>query len=61
MKKSKRIVALSLGAIWFGVAMGFKECFDSIWMRAGIAAVGGAGVGIMIGLLCGGTGSTREP
>jgi len=48
MKKSMRIVTILAGCIFFGVAMGFRESFDSIWIRAAIAAVAGAGLGITI-------------
>ena len=52
-ERTKVIVAIVAGCIFFGVAMGFRECFDSIWMRAGIAAVGAAGgLGIATILIC---------
>ena len=45
MKRSTRITAILAGCIFFGVAMGFRESFDSIWIRAAIAAVAGAVLG----------------
>jgi hypothetical protein len=48
MKTSTRIAAIVAGCVFFGMAMGLREVFDSIWMRAGIAAVGGAGLAIVI-------------
>ena len=52
MKKNMRITVVAAGCIFFGVAMGFKECFESIWLRAAIAAVAGAGLGVTIMLAC---------
>jgi hypothetical protein len=45
MKKSTRIMTIVAGCVFFGVAMGFRESFESIWMRAAIAAVAGAVLG----------------
>ena len=48
MKKSTRIVVILVGCICFGVGMGFRESFDSMWVRAAIAAVAGAVLGVTI-------------
>lgn len=48
MKKSTRIIAIAAGCIFFGVAMGFRESFDSMWMRAAIAAIAGAGLAVTL-------------
>jgi len=39
----KVIVAILAGCIFFGIAMGLRECSENMWLRAGIAAVGVAG------------------
>jgi hypothetical protein len=50
MNKTMKIVTILAGCIFFGVAMGLRGCFDSIWMRVAIAAVGGVGLAIALGL-----------
>ena len=42
-ERTKVIVAILAGCLFFGIAMGFRECFHNMWGRAGIAAVGAAG------------------
>jgi membrane associated rhomboid family serine protease len=46
-----RIVAVVAGSIFFGVAMGARDLFDNIWIRAAVAAVGAVG-GIAILGVC---------
>jgi hypothetical protein len=41
MTKGMRITPILVGCIFFGVAMACRDHFDSVWIRAAIAAVGG--------------------
>jgi hypothetical protein len=52
-ERMKVIVAILAGCLFFGIAMGFRECFDNMWVQAGIAAIGAAGgLGIATILTC---------
>jgi hypothetical protein len=42
-ERTKVVVAILAGCVFFGIAMVFRECSHNIWVRAGIAAVGVAG------------------
>jgi hypothetical protein len=42
-KRTRVIVVILAGCVFFGIAMGLRGCFDNMWMRAGVAAVGAAG------------------
>jgi hypothetical protein len=49
----RKVAGLVVGCVFFGVAMACRECFDSIWARAGVAAVG-AGGGLVFAFLVAG-------
>jgi hypothetical protein len=46
-ERAKVIMAILVGCLFVGLAMGLRECSHNMWVRASIAAVGAAaGLGI---------------